>query len=132
MTLLRVLTTVIGAVAALTGAVGIWFGHASPLYAPVQGEHLVVLDNMIRFYAGIWMGLGLAGLWVSSRIDSEPALFRTVWALILLGGLGRAVSVIAMGSPGPILLAVMCSEFSSLVILVLHRRLRSATKGATT
>jgi hypothetical protein len=128
--LLRVLTTIIGAVATLTGLAGVALGQSSPLFAPVTGEHVVLLDNMIRFYAAIWLGLGLAALWVSARIDAEPALFRTVWALILLGGIGRVVSVAMAGSPGPILLAVMGSELSSLVILVLHHRLRAAPAAA--
>ena len=47
-TLLRIFTTVIGGVAVLTGAAGVFFGAGSPLFATVQGEHVVVLDNMIR------------------------------------------------------------------------------------
>ena len=53
----------------------------------------------MRFLAGIWLGLGLASWWLVPRIAQETVLFRFLWMMIFLGGVGRLISMASVGLP---------------------------------
>lgn len=48
----------------------------------------------MRFLASVWLGLGLASWWLVQRIAQETVLFRFLWLMIFLGGIGRLVSMV--------------------------------------
>jgi Domain of unknown function (DUF4345) len=60
---------------------------------------IVVLDSNIRFYAGVWFGLGLTLYWLIPTIERQTVLFRALWAMIFIGGIGRLVSMAMLGWP---------------------------------
>jgi uncharacterized protein DUF4345 len=60
---------------------------------------IVLLDTNLRFYSGVWLGLGLALYWVIPRIETESDLFREIWAMIFIGGIGRLLSMMLLASP---------------------------------
>lgn len=74
-------------------------GIHDPLYASLNLPQDATLDSNLRFLAGVWLGLGLATLWLVPRIERETVLFRFLWLMIFLGGVGRMVSMASVGWP---------------------------------
>lgn len=95
---LQIATGVLGAVPVLTGIVTM-FGLSDPIYASAGLPANALLDSNLRFFGGIWLGLGLAIYWMIPDIEKQTALFRILWGMIFLGGVGRLLSMIFLGLP---------------------------------
>jgi hypothetical protein len=95
---LQVATAILGLIPIATGIIGL-FGLADPLYVSAGIPAIPVLDSNLRFFAGVWFGLGIAMLWLVPRIESHTALFRSIWGAIFLGGVGRLLSMLLVGLP---------------------------------
>ncbi len=95
---LQIATAVLALIPILTGIITM-LGVSDPLYASSSVPALPVLDSNLRFFGGLWFGLGLALLWLVPRIESESVLYRVVWAGIFLGGIGRLLSIVMVGAP---------------------------------
>lgn len=95
---LQIATALLALVPILTGIITM-LGVSDPLYASSGVPALPVLDSNLRFFGGVWLGLGLALLWLVPRIESEGVLFRVVWGGIFLGGIGRLLSMVMVGLP---------------------------------
>jgi len=95
---LQIAMAVLGAVPVLTGLIGL-MGLSDPLYTRLNLPPDATLDSNLRFYSGVWLGVGLATWWLVPRIDRETALFRTLWLMIFLGGVGRLISLAFTGLP---------------------------------
>ena len=95
---LQIVMVILGAVPVLTGLIGL-MGLADPLYARPNLTPDNTLDSNLRFYAGVWLGLGLAAWWLVPRIEHETTLFRALWLMIFLGGIGRLLSLAMAGLP---------------------------------
>jgi hypothetical protein len=95
---LQIATALLGAVPVLTGLIGM-LGLSDPLYATLNLPRDATLDSNMRFFGGVWLGLGLSVWWLVPSIASETALFRAVWLMIFLGGVGRLISLLAIGLP---------------------------------
>lgn len=95
---LQIATALLGAVPVITGVVGL-MGLSDPLYAALHLPQDATLDSNMRFFGGVWLGLGLCVWWLVPRIDQQTALFRAAWLMIALGGLGRLLSMAMVGVP---------------------------------
>lgn len=95
---LQIAMAILGTVPVLTGLIG-WMGLSDPLYTRLNLPPDATLDSNLRFYSGVWLGVGLAAWWLVPRIDRETALFRTLWLMIFLGGVGRLISLASAGLP---------------------------------
>lgn len=95
---LQIATAVLGAVPVLTGIVTL-FGLSDPIYASAGLPANALLDSNLRFFGGIWLGLGLAIYWLIPDIEKQTALFRILWGMIFLGGVGRLLSMVFLGLP---------------------------------
>jgi hypothetical protein len=95
---LQIVTGVLAVIPMLTGAIGM-FGLSDPLYAGLALPAAPLLDGNLRFLAGVWLGLGLAMVWLIPRIERETALFRAIWGAIFIGGLGRLLSMLLVATP---------------------------------
>lgn len=95
---LQIATAALALIPILTGIITM-LGVSDPLYASSSVPALPVLDSNLRFFGGLWFGLGLGLLWLVPRIESESVLYRVVWAGIFLGGIGRLLSMIMVGLP---------------------------------
>lgn len=59
------------------------------------------LDNVHRFMAGVYFSMGLIGLWAGLTVRAQGMLVYLIALAVLLGGLGRLVSIRKMGMPEP-------------------------------
>jgi Domain of unknown function (DUF4345) len=74
-------------------------GVDDPVYVTVGVSPNVLLDTNLRFYSGVWIGLGVALFWLIPTIERQTVLFRVLWGMIFLGGVGRLLSMILFGWP---------------------------------
>jgi hypothetical protein len=74
-------------------------GVADPLYASLDLPRSPLLDSNLRFLGGVWLGLGLAMLYLVPSIQRQTVLFRALWGAVFLGGIGRALSAMLIGLP---------------------------------
>lgn len=95
---LQTVSALMGAVPVITGIVQL-MGIHDPLYASLNLPADATLDSNLRFLAGVWLGLGLANWWLVPRITQQTALFRALWLMIFLGGMGRLLSMVQVGLP---------------------------------
>ena len=70
--------------------------------APVDGE--------LRYLSVFWTAAGLRLLGAVPGIEHEGKAVRTVGALLVLGGVGRALSWRAVGPPHPVMRAATAVE----------------------
>ena len=96
--LLQITTALLGLVPLRTGIITM-LGVHDPLYSAAGIPALPVLDSNLRFFGGVWLGLGIAILWLVPRIETETVLFRAIWGAIFLGGAGRLLSILLVGTP---------------------------------
>jgi hypothetical protein len=96
--LLQICTAVLALVPIATGIISMR-GARDPLYRPLQLPESPVLDSNLRFFGGVWLGLGLALLWTVPTIEHQGILFRSVWVAVFLGGIGRLLSWLVLGAP---------------------------------
>lgn len=95
---LQIAMVILALVPIITGALSM-MGIDDPLFSAVEMPRLHVLDSNLRFFGGVWMGIGLAALWLVPRITEQTALFRAIWGAIFLGGLGRLLSMLLVAMP---------------------------------
>ena len=75
------------------------FGTGSPIYEPGLVPDLPSLDSNLRFMGGLGVGLGLALIWITPKIEVHTTIFRLIWICALLGGIGRMISAVVVGEP---------------------------------
>ena len=85
---LQIAIALLGAIPVLTGIIGM-LGLSDPLYASAGIPANVMLDSNLRFFAGVWLGLGISLYLLIPNIEKQTLLFRVLWSMIFLGGIGR-------------------------------------------
>lgn len=127
---LQVATAILAAVPTITGVLGM-LGVNDPLYASlgVQVPADATLDSNLRFYAGVWLGLGLAAFSVIPSIEQKGALFRTLWIMIFIGGIGRLISLAALGAPFPPFIGFTALEILGAPLFIAWQRRVAAAAG---
>jgi hypothetical protein len=95
---LQIVTAILGLIPIATGLIGM-SGISDPLYKDFGLPANPVLDSNLRFFAGAWVGLGLALYWLIPKIEQQTVLFRAIWGMIFVGGIGRLVSMLLVGLP---------------------------------
>ena len=78
-------------------------GGQGVLHGPAPFGHLAEvprdLDSHFRYISGIFFATGLGFLSCIPDIEAKGPRFRLLGALIVVGGLGRLMSLIAVGAP---------------------------------
>lgn len=95
---LQIAMCALGVVPVVTGVLTM-LGQGDPIYASAGLAPNAMLDNNLRFFGGLWLVLGLAVFWLVPRIEREVSLFRVLWLMIFVGGIGRLLSMFLMGPP---------------------------------
>jgi Domain of unknown function (DUF4345) len=95
---LQIATGRLAIIPAAAGLLGL-LGVEDPVYVAVGVPRLVLFDTNLRFFSGVWVRLGLALFWLITHIATQIILFRAIWAMIFIGGLGRLLSIWLAGAP---------------------------------
>jgi hypothetical protein len=95
---LQIAMALLGVIPVLTGIIGM-FGLSDPLYASVGIPANAVLDSNLRFFGGVWLGLGLSLYLLIPNIEKQTFSFRVLWGMIFLGGIGRLASMLFLALP---------------------------------
>ena len=95
---LQIATGLLGTIPVATGLLGM-MGVQDPVYVAAGVPPIVLLDTNLRFFSGVWVGLGLALWWLIPTIERQTVLFRVLWGMIFIGGIGRLLSMIMLGWP---------------------------------
>ncbi|MEM6499089.1 MAG: DUF4345 domain-containing protein [Pseudomonadota bacterium] len=113
---------IFAAIALLTGANDLIQGFAS-LKAfgstlPEQAFGDPMADNLFRFFAGLWFGVGvLFLLFIRDMNRYSPAMIALL-SVVALGGLGRVLSIFQYGMPeAPLGFALVCAGLLSELII---------------
>ena len=80
----------------VTGGLSILHGPAAFGHPPVVP---IDLDSHFRYVSGIFFGVGIAFATCIPAIETKGARFRLLGALVVMGGLSRLVSLVAVGVP---------------------------------
>jgi hypothetical protein len=95
---LQITAAILGIIPVVTGLIGL-SGVRDPLYGASGLDQNILLDSNLRFFSGVWLGLGLALFWLIPRIEKQTVLFRVIWGAIFLGGIGRCLSMLFLAVP---------------------------------
>jgi hypothetical protein len=95
---LQIVMRLVGIIPVATGLLGM-MGVDDPVYVAAGVPPIVLLDTNLRFFSGAWVGLGLALYWLIPTIERQTVLFRVLWGMIFIGGIGRLLSMIMLGLP---------------------------------
>ena len=116
---LIVLLTVVGAIAVVGGGVGMVLGAVT---GPEEQHVAVSTSSEYRFLSGVWLVLGLTLWWSLVRPAYRSTITRVVLIAAIGGGIGRLVSLLVEGWPGPFAAALAIELLALPVLLVWHVR----------
>jgi hypothetical protein len=87
-------------------------GGAGMLFGPAMvGIHWAGdLDSHYRYLSGLLFALGLGFLSTLRGIERQGPRFRLLTAIVVIGGVGRFISLIVVGPPGASMLAGLAME----------------------
>ncbi len=95
---LQAATALLGVIPVVTGVLTM-MGLDDPIYREAGLPAHALLDSNLRFFGGLWLAAGLAMLWLVPRIDEQATLFRVLWGMVFVGGIGRLLSMMLVGAP---------------------------------
>jgi hypothetical protein len=125
---LQIVTGILGVIPVTTGLIGL-LGLRDPLYVRFGVVPNVVLDSNLRFFAGVWIGVGVCVFRTLRGIERQGPLFRALWGMIFLGGVGRLCSIADAGRPPAPLLGVLALEIVGAPLFVLwHRQVERSAR----
>jgi hypothetical protein len=104
---LQIVVAIASLVPILGGAAGIILG---PLLVDERSAHTADLDSHFRYLSGILLGIGLAYASAVPGIDRRKRRFMLLCGIVVLGGLGRLFSLIATGTPSPVMIGALVME----------------------
>lgn len=96
--LLQILTFVLALIPTITGILTL-MGIYDPLFKDLNLPNSSLLDSELRFFGGLWLGLGITVLYIVRSLDKHVFLYRVVWSMIFIGGIGRLISMFLVGIP---------------------------------
>lgn len=100
------------------------FGLRDPIYENANLPSNVLLDSNLRFFGGVWFVLGIAMYWLIPRVEQQTVLFRTLWIMIFVGGLGRLFSMLFLGlPPAPFIFFALLEIVGAPIFIALQSRL---------
>jgi hypothetical protein len=110
---------VLGLFVAGTGLMDVVFG---PAVLPGAPEAAPTLDSNYRFFAVMWLAIGVALLSVVPRVREATTVLRFVCAAVFVGGFARIVSWSAAGQPHGLMVFFIGVELIVPPVLVVWQR----------
>ncbi|MFT7372877.1 MAG: hypothetical protein ACI9T9_001569 [Oleiphilaceae bacterium] len=112
---LKYILYAIALVVAITG-LNVLFGGASAIPGSTGGAEATV-DNELRFFSVFWLAYGGFCFWVARNIQAQYTFIPPIALAFFIGGLGRLISMLSVGSPATILIPAMILEFVIPIII---------------
>jgi hypothetical protein len=82
----------------------------------------VDLDSHIRYLSGLLLGIGIGYASTVPRIEKRGGRFRLLTGIVVLGGIGRLVSLLSVGPPSASMKAALAMELVVTPALALWQR----------
>jgi hypothetical protein len=120
---------------AIASLIPISAGLAGILLGPAMVDATAVpvgADSHYRYLSGLLLGIGIGFATTIPRIERRTARFRLLTAIVVIGGLGRLWSLIALGSPNGPMLAALVMELGVTPALALWQARVAASVDSTT
>jgi hypothetical protein len=108
------------------GAAGVLLGSRMLGAMPVVPTEL---DSHFRYLSGLLLAIGIGYLSSIPRIETMERRFGLLTGIVVLGGLGRLLSLLAIGPAGPAMSAALVMELVVTPGLALWQR-RVARRAA--
>ncbi|RKT54725.1 DUF4345 domain-containing protein [Saccharothrix australiensis] len=86
---------------------------------PGEGAAGATVDSRERFYNAVFLGYGLAWLWAARQRPVPATAVRWLAGILLLGGVGRVLSMAVHGQPHWFQVVLTATEFVLPVIYFL-------------
>lgn len=119
---LKYVLYVMSLVAILTG-INVLVGGAEAIPG-ASGAVEATVDNELRFFSVFWLAYGGFCFWVARNIQEQSFFVPFIALVFFLGGVGRLVSTLVIGTPASILIPAMILEFViPIVLYVCYRKL---------
>lgn len=115
----RVLTGLLALIGIVSGLAGVFGG--------VDGEVASAVDNQFRYFAGVWLAVGLGLAYCAVKIRESTELFRVMMLAVFLGGMARAIGVIGYGAETKLMVAIGIELVVPVLLVWMQGRLRAAT-----
>jgi hypothetical protein len=125
--ILQVILAVVGIIAIVTGILGIATGILDDFYSVPKVAKNTVLDSNLRYFSGLWFGLGLLLLWIIPSIERQVVLLRALSLMIFCGAIGRIFSMTVLGLPSIPFLVFTLMELAFPLLLLLQQSLSPKT-----
>jgi hypothetical protein len=105
---------VLQAAVAVGSLVPIGAGFAGVLLGPGMVSSTIGaaadLDCHFRYLSGLLLGIGLGFVSTIPRIEDRGGRFRLLTAIVVAGGIGRLISILAIGPGSPAMGAALAME----------------------
>lgn len=125
--IMQSLLGLIGVLAIYTAYLGFAYGSVNWYYGFADGQDyskgLLMLDSNIRFYSGLWLGIGIILLWLIPRVEREKTLLRVIAIFFFLGGMGRLISILTCGIPSAVYFIYVLLELSFPLLALWQKRM---------
>jgi len=105
--LLRVAVAMGSLVAIGAGGAGVWLGSRM-LESGAAGPS--DLDSHFRYLSGLLLAIGMGYLSTIPRIETQGGRFRMLTCVVVVGGIGRLLSLLEVGPPSPAMIAALGME----------------------
>lgn len=124
---LQICLVILGLVPVITGILGM-FGVDDPLYASLGLSRSPLLDGNMRFFGGVWFVLGVTVLLTVRSLEKHFELYKILWAMIFVGGIGRLLSITLVGLPPiPFIGLTVLEIVGAPIFLYWHRQIARVT-----
>ena len=125
-TMLQAVLAVIGLVAVITGFLGLKSGMADPFYEISLNKYTsgnIILDSNLRYFSGLWLGLGIVIFWIIPSIEKNKSVFIMISLMIFLGAIGRIISALNLGQPSVLFLVFTIMELLFPLLIIWQNKL---------
>lgn len=112
---LQVVLAVLGTAAVVFGAQTVLTGG---VLVPGGGRVTPSIDSELRFYAAWYVGAGILLLRAIPRVERESTTIRGISAIFFLAATARLLSILTVGRPHAVFVALMVTEFAIPVVLL--------------